>query len=661
MVSRFLIVMAILAAFVFMGLAFRLQWLQERVFQSEPPLTAERLEALDLGGVGEPLRPAPGSLEAKEAWPPASEPLAAGETGALAIPFSGNAPLLDGKESWIGNPMERFVGLVVSSADASPVPSAVVKQGEDPIATSDHAGRFEVRYHRDLPLMVSVQAHGYGVAYTWISASAHDREHRLRLDPAASVGGRVLCGDGSGAAGVPVLARVPADELLQTDGQAIPAADVFRLADPLWRAVTDGEGGWRIEGLPARIVELSFGRSSPDGAEWGERSIGPASAAGAGGDSPVAAFVERVALAAGDRIERDWREPAPVAVDGRVVDQYGRPAADAAVWLVRPEAPSAFRPATESVVVARTDRRGTFRFDQVPDGTWELRAPAGIAEGPDAGTAQIAAEPVRFEVQRGRQQDELVLEVWRDLTIRGRVLDPHGEGPEDLLVTAIDGLGARSAQAATMAGGGFAVGPLTPGSYHLEVQGDPRFAAQSFGPFAAGSEGHALRLCAGATIGGVVVDAESGEPAAARVELFPASRYARRACSALAGDDGRFLFADVERGAYHLVATTGDSRIGLLELPELSSDASAQGWQVALHRGGHVRVLARGGSRTKRVVLLREGRPVAAHDITRLVPRELLAPEGRILVRISVSSQVLAEREVDVRAGSVLDVEFDLE
>lgn len=193
----------------------------------------------------------------------------------------------------------------------------------------------------------------------------------------------------------------------------------------------DDEGRFAFEELEARDYELHAQARG-----FAPAVLGPAAADG----PPV-----RIVLAAG------------LAIEGVVIGPDGRPAKD--IWVTL----------TGSVATQGewTDRRGRFRFDDLPAGEYEI----GINhwEGLPAGRSGVLAgtKDLRFELETG-------------LSIEGVVVDPDGEAPPYGFVQAwakgsnpsAENFGSAP-QAIVKENGEFRITGLQPGKYRLLFLAEP--------------------------------------------------------------------------------------------------------------------------------------------------------------------------------------------
>lgn len=186
------------------------------------------------------------------------------------------------------------------------------------------------------------------------------------------------------ANGEPPAARVRVDELM---------------GDGLWQATVDPEGSVRLFGLAAD-TNLVVSVLEPE--------------ARLGTDARTYDAFELRLQEGQQKIERRTLLP-DAPIEGRLTDQHGRSLAGVEIALAHPpegELPMPTYFGHEHLVRARikTDKDGTFRFNEVPGGVWlvgvargawNLRAPDASGLAPGALVVRTGDEPLELGLHRG--------------------------------------------------------------------------------------------------------------------------------------------------------------------------------------------------------------------------------------------------------------------
>jgi protocatechuate 3,4-dioxygenase beta subunit len=394
-----------------------------------------------------------------------------------------------------------------------------------------------------------------------VSPGRYDLEVRAGARGEASRAGVRVPAGRTTDLGTVVLARggVVRGEVVDAEGRGIAGATVSAEREATIRTgrretQTGSSGAFELRGLPAGAWFLaarhpSYAASAPLGVQVEPEDTAPPA---------------RIVLARGGRIE------------GRALHRDGRPFAGGRV-----HARALDERAPGDWGAAALDTRGVFVLDRVPSGrvSVELMAftPASpMAFGP-AGMTVLSSVDSRELVVRDGETSTLDF-VLRDVVVSGRVTR-GGQGEGGVLVGVIGRrggsvyafMGARPASAvpsgppplAAVTGedGGYELLVFAPGPaavlMHSGIQSHPGRDVEI-----PDVERFTLDLeIAPATVEGVVVDRDSGEPVShAAVSLRPAEPSPPRswgAGSAQTGPDGRFSIA-TDPGEYHLVAQAKD-------------------------------------------------------------------------------------------------------
>lgn len=253
----------------------------------------------------------------------------------------------------------------------------------------------------------------------------------------------------------------------------------------------------------------------------------------------LAAAVEAIGPAEGQKVRADLRLGQPRRLSGRVVDEEGQPVPGAAIELSR-EVPSghlAIHPSWRT----ETDAQGAFRLDRLPEAIFALSATApsflqrwieGVATG----------------------GEELVVVLARGARVMGQVVrKSDGGSVERPVVRAVGFKNQATAEVKAGPDGRFTLTSILPGDY-IVVALAKGFAPGQSAPFTVGAdgvvEGVRVELSMGGTLRGTVLEEPSRRPVAkAQITVTGLSRPDRASAflagmktpsSAVSGDDGRF-------------------------------------------------------------------------------------------------------------------------
>lgn len=345
----------------------------------------------------------------------------------------------------------------------------------------------------------------------------------VQLPPIGRLEGIVLADDGTALSGVRVT-----------------ASSTRWLARPLDVVISDGQGRFAMEGLPAGVVRL---RATHAGwfrkTEASERSMEPWAdlmVRGVEVDVPVDGIATGVEIT----LERGGE------LGGRVVDARGSPLADAAVRLH----PDGFFAEVRELqpMHVRSDDKGRFRFSGLN------RRVTWIVTASQAGALRSLPMEVDSEAFARGEVGDVVLQSLR--TLVGRVLDADGT-PVPSLSIALHGL---DIEGKTDEEGRFTLVGVPLGSHPVEIRPvDTWRADESKTMIEARAEGHEeLELVWTATqhIEGMVVDPAGTPRAAVEVSLRREGTSPWTARKETTDEDGHFAFRYITRGRY-IVALDG--------------------------------------------------------------------------------------------------------
>lgn len=408
-----------------------------------------------------------------------------------------------GEERRVDVHLERGVelrGRVVDGSTGLPIAGAEVGESwvfRKWVATDDD-GRF---VYPDFPhegyVDLSVRARGFGwktIEVRGYFEAAQDRElPPIELFPSATVSGRIVAADGSALGDVYVACAAS----VHVDVQQID-----------WRAArTDAAGRYRIEDVRSDLPHALF--LQRDG-------LGTA--------------VFELGLPQREHAVPDLVLSRGVPIFGTVVDAAGAPRAGIEVTLSGSNADRATRfeqPLQASLDTyvgersATTGPTGRFSFSDVSDGDYEVVAGLRGSESDVRRACRVAGAAV----------DVGEIELGAGLSIRGRVVDPEGDGVGGVLVMAWhegDSTPAEDAGLITRAGGDFELADLRPGTYRLELvpyeaREGRRFAHTLREGVPAGTADLVVRLVEAAELKARVVDSAGKPVANASVEMVVAT------------------------------------------------------------------------------------------------------------------------------------------
>lgn len=332
----------------------------------------------------------------------------------------------------------------------------------------DGQGRFLFAVRSPGTYRLVIEAPGLARQVRRVTVLTDGQQHlgTLRLARERAVAGQVVDGDGRALPGATVTAV----------SSLVPAG---RALEPPHVAHSDARGRFSLSGLAPGRYRL---RAAAEG---------------------FAPAVKREVEAPTLEVRLTLR---PLrAVLGRVLRQ-GKPVAKATVSLV---GSGAWPPRR-----VRTDERGQFVFSRLPEGIYELRARHG---------EWVSRPSPPVDVLGGGQPPTVTLHLLEGEVIRGRVRDAtSGKGVAGArLIAARQTLAFNPHYAQTDEQGVFRLGPLLPDEYRVTVEREGYLPRRGVGLTVLPLENPPLelRLRAGATLAGVVVD-DTGRPVAgARLEL----------------------------------------------------------------------------------------------------------------------------------------------
>jgi hypothetical protein len=543
-----------------------------------------------------------------------------------------------------------FWGRVVSAESDSPVGEAAI---------SVHDGSETKSGERWVPTMAQASAKSDAQGYFTVSAPSYgnhwfrvdkpqfgtmvmrirpgfeapEKAFKIRLDHGATLRVLVSAFDGNGLANAGVV--------MFTESYRVEASGEDQIFTAIeWRGATDERGICVFDGLPGGVpldVEVhAIGRI--------KKPIG------------------RLETVAGET--KEWRcmIGGDACLRGRVLDQDAHPVVNRDLWLLPLRSPLDFdrkvfiaMDGCNAIAKATTDDRGVFRINDVAPGDYWLGPAAKSLKKP----SPRAICPSTTAVTMPASGDvDITIHVWRGLYIDGHVVSPAGLGIRGIHIDAFGEDGASTDGVESGEGGAFKLGPLTPGSYTVR-------AFVFAGEFAAGepieaSPGNGvvtIRLKAGGSVSGRVVDGESLQLVRAMVELSSTDldRGARRLKQSM---DGNFRIGGLMEGNYVLTATTGDAKVGIATGLFIAAEQDVAGVEIRVVPAARLRVRANANDRPTTFEVLLDGRLIHIDgiDLTTGLSSDFLVPAGNLKIRFRTASDVFKDVDVSIAAGETKEI-----
>lgn len=551
-------------------------------------------------------------------------------------------------------------GIVMTRGDRTPIAGAKVlvlrngtwKQragelGGPEIETLSQAvtggdGRFEVATASWKNPYLRVEAEGYGPTLASLSAGSfgQDQPQVITLERGAAIDATVIDGRGAPLAGALVSVRADGFSLREEVGTF--GFDGALAVNVDWSASTATDGRCTLKDLPARV---------------------PLSIAITNAGKVVQKSGAPVSLEVDELRSMQFRIGGGCVVMGALLDEKGKPVASHEVWLVRATFDRARYflsfDGQQTAAKATTDREGKFTLEDVQTGRWWIGpAPGDSRLGPRSDHVAPLASLV--EVPPDTPRMDIVVQVQRGLYIRGRVVDSKGAPASRSRISA-RAEGTRSSfPALPDDAGDFILGPLMPGSFQLTATGSEWEASSDFVTANAGDENVVLRLRAGGTIEGKVVDATSGE--GCRAELRCTGTGSARGGWGMSPpqDDGSFQLQSLVPGTYDLIARAHDGRVAISRGIVVDAGSRVTGVVLTLELGGKVRVRYDGTPASAAYDVLRDGVRIASGSLEKGVSSVQVVPKGRLSIELRrVGDTAKQSREIEVAPGEEKEVVFN--
>ncbi len=427
------------------------------------------------------------------------------------------------------------------------------------------------------------------------------------------------------------------------------ATDFFQLGErgPLgggtgimWKVRVGDDGTFKLPDLPARA---------------------PLKASVHGPDGPVLMISTPLQLTAGETREVLWKVGSGASIRGQVIDESGGQINELAIWLApATEGPLSFLYRFESHETTRTDATGAFVFENVAVGNWRVGPEPSDSDNREVGRDAIAPAPIVVSIGAGMREVHVQLPIHRGLFIKGRVLAGDGRPRADRWVHAYQEGRALNDQSAE--DGSFVIGPLTPGTYTVGVSGGGSDAPSTPLLAEAGEEYVEIRLPAGGSVSGTVVDRVTGEKSDGTVEVSVfdgGNSYTSRSTRT-----ETFEFDGLTPGTYTIVATTDFGLIGIRNNLNVLAGTPLTDVVVELSKGARIRVGYSGSKAFAQVILKNQGGPVSTDTIAAGAEQVFVVPPGNISVELRAFddwTNALPDpvtKEVNVAGGETVTVDF---
>lgn len=291
-------------------------------------------------------------------------------------------------------------------------------------------------------------------------------------------------------------------------------------------------------------------------------------------------------------------------------------------------------------------------------GQWKL-GPGRVARGSPDVVDDVAPLGQVIGIAGAQTDAEIDLHVTRGLFVKGRVEPPPGRSVGAGFVIAADvERGLRMFQTWNV-DGTFIVGPCVDGRFDLTAESHSGLGSSETVRVKPGQSDVVLRLHAGGSIEGRVLDGLGTSVGcvvvAGRREEFGSSlQYSE----VPAGEP--FRFTGLVAGVFDLAASTNDGRAGVLEGIDVADGAKLEGLVLRVIPAGSVRVRYEGPDRSAHADVLQHDVTVSGGHLDRGLPIVYTAPAGPVLVRVETSeSNHILERTVTVDVGNTTEVVFD--
>ena len=566
--------------------------------------------------------------------------------------------------------LPRFWIRVVAAEDGAPLPEARILEVDAygtglytdgpldaarwleraPLARPDAGGLAVLPISRHIQMRFAAVAEGRGPAFFVQERSAErpDLAYEVKLARPAALDTAVVDLRGRPVGG----ARVRLDaKFADLGGPGARASVGLIFGSHAVTSVTDGAGHAVFEGLTAG-AELRASLLAPGfGEAWQVTG------------APVPA------LGPGERRELTLVARPPTDVHGVARDQHGAPAAGAELLLLRDSGQwgeyLSFNSSGSAERTATLGEDGRFRWQGVPAGRW-IVAPKTLRD-PNRRFTQVsepelvnlfAPVPTRFELTGEEASRELRLELWRDLYVRGVVVDGQERPSGDAYIQARLGSDAGFVLEHSEPDGTFVIGPLPDLPVRLEAS-DPTAGSSSEEVEAhPGDEGLTLRLYVGGRLILRTVEAGTGEGVECDFTAWRMDGTGEVQERAGYGSLGPELEWDgLTPGTWHVLARGPSTLVGFRGQLEVRAEETTGPVVLELEPAGTLVITrpATAAAGERRVVVRYAGVPIAEYDLAPGGVAEVSLPSGEVeVIEYDMDGEPLPPRSVGVpRSASV--------
>jgi hypothetical protein len=501
-------------------------------------------------------------------------------------------------------------------------------------------GRFEVSATSWKNPYLSVEADGYGVVLVELDKLHATEEHAftIGLKAAGTIDATVVDGAGSPVAGAVVRASASGGELRQKTA-VTESNDFASSARVPWSAETRMDGRCAIEGLAPDVqLTLTVLRD-------GKR---------------LSTADEHVRLEPGEVRALRLEIGGACTIEGVLVAKGSTSVSGRSIWLEPADNRSAHYFRSESDISAKTetDAAGRFTFADVRIGKWWV-GPAPSNEATRRSRNDEIVPLARLvDIPSGARRIDVEIEAHRGLYIRGRVLDAGGNGAVSRDVVAWSNVGYTSWTAAKE-GGAFVLGPLDEGKYEVTAHGRDSELNSEFVTVSAGQENVVLRLRAGASIEGKVIDSATHQGCAASISLLQDHSVGASIRDESTQADGSFELPRVLPGTYDLLARVNDGRIAIQCGIEVPAGKKLKSVVLQTELGARLHLRYDGNGQKANVEIRTDRIWMDSIDLERGIASEVIVPKGQITIQLYVGgAKRVAPRELSLDAGEEKEIVF---
>lgn len=519
----------------------------------------------------------------------------------------------------------HFIGRVVEAESGEAIAGALVRfisdtysvRANGTTATSSRTaqefrtgpeGWFETPVATWRQQYARVDAEGFGPRMFFLEPGHEERENALIVDLSRGAKLRGLILGPSDFDDLEVRVRASGYELDLTTRRTFDA-----VGDDRRKTTVSPAGTWELADLPPGVgLEMEL---------WqGEKRLRIES--------------EKLHLGPGEERSLEWYVGGGTTLRGRaVIADTNEPLAALPIWLVAgTEAWGLLQIYTPPVARTTTDDRGNFTFPDLPPGEWGIGPAPHRSERAPLQDDEVAPVATKVSILEGVGTLDVELRLYRGLYIRGQVLGLDGK-PVKLAHVTGDCIDNAVSSFGPATDGTFRIGPLVPGSYQLSATGGSNSSKSLPVTAMAGDEDVVLRLSAGGSIEGKLVDASTGDPLKGPVSVTQQAGWYGLSSMMKAQSDGLFSLGGLIPGTYDVFARSGDL-VGRVEGVVVGPLQSVKDLEVRLEPGAVLVVTYTGDAeRAAFRVMFGESRIHVDGLVSGLSSRVTL-PAGEVLVSV---------------------------